>query len=180
MAPFASTDFEIIYTPSTLSSTELATIILHHPEIGTWQYEIEGMGELPGVMTEHFPTSVVGQMSSYMMSFRNPFDSPLSVNVVLTIDKPASSRKAGFRDDDVGDDECTLSDSDVSDTEGSGSEADFNNDKQENGKDAEKSNVMPDLLSVGPSVDGPVFSLLLKKKVGIVLPSFASMQVPVS
>lgn len=32
---------------------------------------------MAGIMPEHTPTSVVGQLNSYMFSFRNPFNTAL-------------------------------------------------------------------------------------------------------
>ena len=192
MEAFSSTQFNLLYTPSTLSAPESASIILHHPEVGTWQYEVEGIGELPGVMMEHSPSAVVGQMSSYMMSFRNPFEGPLMVEVVLRVDDDTQKKKkaggghhygVGFEGEDDGfNDECTLSDS-----EASGSVTGSLDDDGDDG-DGERNSrhgstvTAPDFLGGGGGgggAAGPVFSLLLKKKRGIVLPTFGSMQIPV-
>jgi hypothetical protein len=69
--------------PSSLNEIERSTIALTHPEIGAWRYEVEGRGELPGVMPEHRPEATVGEATSYMFTFRNPFKRVMSIDVVL-------------------------------------------------------------------------------------------------
>ncbi|KAJ8600753.1 hypothetical protein CTAYLR_003950 [Chrysophaeum taylorii] len=81
--PYASAEVHIYYAPSDLDVLQTGEITLHHPELGDWEYMASGRGTEPGVMNEHAPSAIVGEPSSYMFSFRNPFAEPLEVDVVL-------------------------------------------------------------------------------------------------
>lgn len=83
MDAYGSAVVNVEYIPSSLNEVESSAISLTHPELGEWRYKVEGRGELPGVMPEHRPTATVGEGTSYMFAFRNPFKQVMSISVVL-------------------------------------------------------------------------------------------------
>jgi len=81
--PYGSAQVEIIYVPSALHEDQATEVTLHHPELGDWEYVVSGRGHAPAVMQEHAPTAVIGEPSSYMFAFRNPFGEALKIDIVL-------------------------------------------------------------------------------------------------
>lgn len=51
LPPYGSASFNVVYSPSSLSTPETGTIELVHPDIGTYVYCVEGSGQLPGKTT---------------------------------------------------------------------------------------------------------------------------------
>jgi len=155
--PYSPTSFEIVYVPSSLSVAETATISLIHPDLGTWEYHASGVGELPGMMPQETPTSVVGHLNSHMFSFRNPFNVPIVVGAILSID-----------------DVVVVS---QEETETSSRDADSGS-LQSDESLAERPTAKKTLNTLVD--EEPVFKLLLKKTTGIVIPAFTGIQIPVS
>lgn len=61
---------KVVYTPSSLGTTEIGDVILVHPDLGDWVFEASGVGEMPGVMQEHRAVATVGTTTSTMFPFR--------------------------------------------------------------------------------------------------------------
>jgi hypothetical protein len=156
-SPYGSVLFHIVYTPSSLSTQEGGMVTLSHPVAGSWVFEVQGMGQLPGVMAEQTPASTVGQLSSYMFPFKNPFPAPLSISVALRVDPPPGAPASA--DDD------SASNNTTDDSAGA-----------PNAAQQRKAGGEP---GAGPSVAEPTFKLLLKKADSLALPAFGALQIPV-
>lgn len=61
---------KVVYTPSSLGTTEIGDVILTHADLGDWVFEASGVGEMPGVMQEHRAVATVGSTTSTMFPFR--------------------------------------------------------------------------------------------------------------
>ncbi|CAM9857709.1 unnamed protein product, partial [Sphacelaria rigidula] len=83
IAPYGTTTFQVMYTPSSLGQRETGDVVLTHPELGDWVFEASGVGEIPGVLEEHRTVATVGSHTSTMFPFRNPFPDPLLLTIVL-------------------------------------------------------------------------------------------------
>lgn len=55
LPPYGSASFNVVYSPSSLSTPETGTIELVHPDIGTYVYCVEGSGQLPGESAPYTP-----------------------------------------------------------------------------------------------------------------------------
>lgn len=94
VGPYSTATVMIEYTPSSLNEEERSTVALTNPMLGDWQYEVVGRGELPGVMTEHTPLATVGDATSYMLGFRNPFPQTISVTIVMASEEDAATQSS--------------------------------------------------------------------------------------
>ena len=76
------TSFDIFFRPSALSS--LAPLRLPSWEkFGSITYLVSGSGLMPGVMPQVEIVAPLSEFRSHVVSFRNPFDAPLPVDVTL-------------------------------------------------------------------------------------------------
>ena len=73
----------IQYSPSNLDVVESGTIIFDNPHIGKWEYNVAGKGLLPTIMEPQPISTAVGNNTSSMLTFKNPFREPSTVNVHL-------------------------------------------------------------------------------------------------
>ncbi|KAF0687983.1 Aste57867_20364 [Aphanomyces stellatus] len=71
------------YIPSSLSEFECAEIQFLNPDVGTWEYKVQGKGKPPSVMKTTLVHAVVGEAASSLFTFRNPFPDALSVEVTM-------------------------------------------------------------------------------------------------
>ena len=62
---------------------EIGNIIFDNPEVGKWEYNVEGKGMVPTIMEPQPISTSVGSNTSSMLSFKNPFKEPASVTVSL-------------------------------------------------------------------------------------------------
>eukprot|EP00163_Fabomonas_tropica_P020793 TRINITY_DN366_c0_g1_i2.p1 TRINITY_DN366_c0_g1~~TRINITY_DN366_c0_g1_i2.p1 ORF type:complete len:2833 (+),score=824.11 TRINITY_DN366_c0_g1_i2:1027-9525(+) len=86
--------FKILYTPSSISEAQTATIKLSHKTAGEWEYHVTGQGTPPSQMPETSISAALGQSTSTVLSFKNPFPRSMIVNVELA--DAAAAGKAGF------------------------------------------------------------------------------------
>ncbi|CAM9334154.1 unnamed protein product [Discosporangium mesarthrocarpum] len=155
IGPYGTSPFQVIYTPSSLGEEEFGEVILSHPDLGDWVYEVSGRGRMPGVMQEQRPSATVGQTSSFMFPFRNPFPESLLLSVILKNEEGP-----------VG--PVTLTDEGEDGAATGGEDLDRMSDEDgERGK-------------VGVPTRKSPFTLLLKKSTDLVLQPFQSLQVPIS
>jgi len=87
--------FDVIYTPTSVGEDEKTDIILEHPIAGKWVYHISGRGSIArndnppwdGKGVVEMPTlsasSVVMQASSNLLTFKNPLNKNLTVQLHL-------------------------------------------------------------------------------------------------
>jgi len=79
---FSNKDVTIRYTPSSLGTEELATIVFQS-KIGKWDYRLNGQGIQPKVMEKTECSSFVGGISSGIIHFKNPFKEILNLWIEL-------------------------------------------------------------------------------------------------
>lgn len=72
---------QIKYSPTNLDVIESGNIIFENPEVGKWEYNMEGKGLVPTIMEPSPISTAVGSSTSSMLSFKNPFKEPASVSV---------------------------------------------------------------------------------------------------
>jgi hypothetical protein len=90
VGPYASATVQLEYRPSSLGGTpEPCRLAISHPAVGSWEFDIEGRGELPGVMAELRTEAAIDEPTSCLFSFRNPFQQPLECAIVLRSAEPA-------------------------------------------------------------------------------------------
>ncbi|CAK4289382.1 unnamed protein product [Aphanomyces euteiches] len=71
------------YIPSSLSEYERADIQFLNPDVGTWEYKVQGKGKPPSMMKTTIVNAVVGEAASSLFTFRNPFPDALAVEVTM-------------------------------------------------------------------------------------------------
>ncbi|RHZ21992.1 hypothetical protein DYB26_003352 [Aphanomyces astaci] len=71
------------YIPSSLSDFECAEIQFLNPDVGTWEYKVQGKGKPPSLMKTTLVHATVGEAASSLFSFRNPFPDALTVEVTM-------------------------------------------------------------------------------------------------
>ncbi|CAK4117218.1 unnamed protein product [Aphanomyces euteiches] len=71
------------YIPSSLSEYERADIQFLNPDVGTWEYKVQGTGKPPSMMKTTIVNAVVGEAASSLFTFRNPFPDALAVEVTM-------------------------------------------------------------------------------------------------
>lgn len=80
---FESLQVAITYSPTNLDMVESGNIVFEHPAVGRWEYNVEGKGMLPTVMEPQPISTSVGNNTSSMLTFKNPFKEQSSVSVHL-------------------------------------------------------------------------------------------------
>ena len=78
---YESLKVTIKYSPTNLDVIESGNIIFENPEVGKWEYNMEGKGLVPTIMEPSPISTAVGSSTSSMLSFKNPFKEPASVSV---------------------------------------------------------------------------------------------------
>jgi len=76
--PYLSKDITIKYTPSSISTEELATIVFIS-RIGKWDFRLNGKGIIPKAMEPTNVSSYVGGITSGLINFKNPFKEVLNL-----------------------------------------------------------------------------------------------------
>ena len=84
LGPFEQGQFEVVFTPSSINETLTSFIRLSNPKFGEVQYNVSGIGLLPGNMPTVNVFAPLGEIGSQTVVFRNPFTHPLPVEVKLT------------------------------------------------------------------------------------------------
>ena len=84
--PYETQKVSIQYSPSHLDLVETGHILLENPQIGKWEYNVAGKGLLPTIMEPQPISTAVGNNTSSMLTFKNPFREASSVNVHLDSD----------------------------------------------------------------------------------------------
>ena len=83
LPPYESLKVQIQYAPTSLDVLEVGNIIFDNPEVGKWEYNVEGKGLYPTIMEPQPISTSVGSNTSSMLSFKNPFKEGASVTVSL-------------------------------------------------------------------------------------------------
>jgi hypothetical protein len=60
---------------------ENGTIVFDNPHIGKWEFNVSGKGLLPTIMEPQPISTAVSNNTSSMLTFKNPFREPSTVNV---------------------------------------------------------------------------------------------------
>lgn len=66
----------MLYSPTALDVVESGTIVFSHPQVGRLEYNVEGKGLVPTIMEPQPISTAVGNSTSSMLSFKNPFKEP--------------------------------------------------------------------------------------------------------
>ncbi|EKX37711.1 hypothetical protein GUITHDRAFT_116187 [Guillardia theta CCMP2712] len=80
---FSSSSFLIAYTPAALGEEERGRITFSHPQAGKWEFAVSGTGGPPEMFAAVEVSAAVGEMSSNVVTFKNPLKRDLVVNVSL-------------------------------------------------------------------------------------------------
>lgn len=80
---FESLRVEIQYSPTNLDVVESGNIVFENPTVGKWEYNVEGKGMLPTIMEPQPISTSVGNNTSSMLTFKNPFKEQSNVHVHL-------------------------------------------------------------------------------------------------
>jgi hypothetical protein len=86
LQPYETQKVCIQYSPSNLDVVETGSIVFDNPQIGKWEYNVAGKGLLPTIMEPQPISTAVGNNTSSMLTFKNPFREPSTVNVTLEAD----------------------------------------------------------------------------------------------
>jgi hypothetical protein len=84
LGPYEHGNFELHFRPSSLTEAAEATIVLSNPSFGELEYQVTGIGLLPGLMPLVNIFSPLGEIGSHTIVFRNPFAFPLPLDIFLT------------------------------------------------------------------------------------------------
>ena len=88
LPPYENQKVCIQYSPSNLDVVEPGSIIFENPSVGKWEYVVEGKGMLPTIMEPQPISTAVGNNTSSMLSFKNPFREQSSVTVIMETEDP--------------------------------------------------------------------------------------------
>jgi hypothetical protein len=69
-----------------LDIVESGNIVFENPLVGKWEYNVEGKGMLPTIMEPQPISTSVGNNTSSMLTFKNPFKEQSSVTVFMETD----------------------------------------------------------------------------------------------
>jgi hypothetical protein len=69
-----------------LDVVETGNIIFENQQVGKWEYNVEGKGLVPTMMESLPISTAVGNSTSSMLTFKNPFKDPQTVQVHLECD----------------------------------------------------------------------------------------------
>lgn len=83
LPPFETIQVRIQYSPTNLDVMESGNIVFENSQIGKWRYYVEGKGLVPTLMEPQPISTAVGSSTSSMLSFKNPFKEPTSVEVFM-------------------------------------------------------------------------------------------------
>jgi len=83
LQPYETQKVTIQYSPTNLDIVESGSILFDNPHIGKWEYNVAGKGLLPTMMEPQPISTAVGNNTSSMLTFKNPFREPSTVNVHL-------------------------------------------------------------------------------------------------
>ncbi|KAK3255401.1 hypothetical protein CYMTET_35412 [Cymbomonas tetramitiformis] len=83
LPPFESADISVEYIPSSIQHVEEALVTLESEDAGVWVYKCSGFGEKPEIMDAAIVTANIGQSTSSMVNFINPFPTTLTVSLCL-------------------------------------------------------------------------------------------------
>lgn len=83
---YESLNVKIQYSPTNLDAVESGNIVFEHAAVGKWEYNVEGKGMLPTLMEPQPISTSVGNNTSSMLSFKNPFREQSTVQVHLETD----------------------------------------------------------------------------------------------
>lgn len=67
---------------------ESGSVVFENPLVGKWEYNVEGKGLVPTIMEPQPISTSVGNSTSSMLSFKNPFKEQASVTVHLDCTEP--------------------------------------------------------------------------------------------
>jgi hypothetical protein len=81
--PFMQTTFDVFFRPSALSEPMQGQVTLSGDKFGSITFIVSGSGLLPGVMPDVEIVSPLNEFRSHVISFRNPFNTPLPIDVSL-------------------------------------------------------------------------------------------------
>jgi hypothetical protein len=81
LQPYETQKITIQYSPSNLDIVENGTIVFDNPHIGKWEFNVSGKGLLPTIMEPQPISTAVSNNTSSMLTFKNPFREPSTVNV---------------------------------------------------------------------------------------------------
>lgn len=65
---------------------ESGQIVFENPSVGKWEYVLEGKGLLPTLMEPQPISTAVGNNTSSMLTFKNPFREAQTVQVHMETD----------------------------------------------------------------------------------------------
>jgi len=88
LPPYESVKVHIQYSPTSLDVVESGQIVFENPFVGKWEYNVEGKGLVPTIMEPQPISTSVGNSTSSMLSFKNPFKEPSQVTVHLESSDP--------------------------------------------------------------------------------------------
>jgi len=84
LPPYGDAEATLTFIPSVLDCESSATLSLTHPKLGEWVYHARGIGHFPA---DHMPitevTAPLGHTTSGTISFRNPFEDPLTLHMEM-------------------------------------------------------------------------------------------------
>jgi hypothetical protein len=83
LPPYYRGELTLYYTPSDLGVPEHGLVTLRHPAAGLWEFAATGRGAPPVPFPPHHVSSAVGQSSSNVVPFRNPFAREIAVQIAL-------------------------------------------------------------------------------------------------
>lgn len=78
---YESLKVKLQYSPTNLDAVESGNIVFENPTVGRWEYNIEGKGMLPTVMEPQPISTAVGNNTSSMLTFKNPFKESSNVQI---------------------------------------------------------------------------------------------------
>ena len=83
LPPFATVPVMLDYRPSSLTATENVEVIFQGPGVSDWIFHVSGSGTKPEQMHPVTIQALLGQTTSTLLTFHNPFSTELYIEVGL-------------------------------------------------------------------------------------------------
>jgi len=91
LGPYSQSSFQLQYCPSNLGEEQTCHVDLIHPDLGLISFIVVGQGLLPGIMNGINIIAPIREIGSSTIMFRNPFEHPLPIDVILSEQLPSPS-----------------------------------------------------------------------------------------
>ena len=94
LKPFEQVELQIVFWPSSLTETITGTIHITSAQLGNFEYNVQGTGQLPEPMEGIIVRSILNKTATSVLTFTNPLIDPIPITVhIVEEEDPQSPMK---------------------------------------------------------------------------------------